>query len=235
MSDNNEKSLGQIVSGMDDARWNDPEYNDTIHRKFYEDRGVECAVETLKRAGVDALIERASIAESQVANNDATFEMMQTSLRQQLTLSKQRESKARSEGVTAGKLEALAYTPEEREIYGKWAASNGWLRESERDARIKELEDALKPFAGNLTGQPYVWKAQEALDPTPLEGGEEKLHKSILNFVGTPEATKLCEDALKEHAEGKCLTSLRDEAQDQGRLAAENLSTMLKTQPEEKP
>jgi len=29
-------------------------------------------------------------------------------------------------GVSNGKLEALQYTPEERERYGKWVAQSGW-------------------------------------------------------------------------------------------------------------
>lgn len=79
-------------------------------------------------------------------NPDKIIKMMEDLAALQRDNEKLREEYGR--GVTAGKLEALAYTPEERDAYGRYVAANDdWktLRTdlATKDAQIAELREQL--------------------------------------------------------------------------------------------
>jgi len=65
---------------------------------------------------------------------------------QEATNARREAEEAYSKGVTAGKLEALKYTPEEREAYGKHIAQGEMFRELNRElkqckAKLNGLSD----------------------------------------------------------------------------------------------
>lgn len=66
-------------------------------------------------------------------------------LSQELERAQSRLTEEYSKGVTAGKLEACNYTPEERERYGKWAAEGlEWSHiKQERDQLRAQLSDTI--------------------------------------------------------------------------------------------
>jgi Lar family restriction alleviation protein len=95
----------------------------------------------------------------------------------------QREGDEYGRGVTAGKMEALKYTPEERERYGKWAFGSASARAHQDKGEMAEalmcMENGYNHLENALRAEQKRTPAASAQEKPNLEAAIERLENEI--------------------------------------------------------